>query len=352
MQRRASMFEVSNETNWSVGLYPGWGKNRQYQFVLVIKQSFNFDLFGKLTAIDDPAPVQVVDEYYGDPLTTSLKRVNEIAPFKKGGEIILDGTAYPHKKNATVSPVRLEIAGEGVHMKKSLVAVGARSWTKGILGAQVSEPEILSATRLIYENAYGGSCAYDEEDFDVRNPVGMGFVGKKQDPVNVSLPLLEYQEQRVKKPREKLEPASFAPIPMFWAPRESFESDIKEESVRMGECYYGKSIPDNLFNVAPLDQQFKRSFNGNEIITLAGFFKETSDPIRLKLNIEAPEVAVLESIEPDYVTPVLDTFVINTDEMRLDCIWRHAIQHEQVESEISWVYVRDKTNSTSQKQRA
>ena len=38
------MFEVFNDFSWAAEIYLEWGKNKEFQDALVIKQSFDFDL--------------------------------------------------------------------------------------------------------------------------------------------------------------------------------------------------------------------------------------------------------------------------------------------------------------------
>ncbi|VAW70711.1 hypothetical protein MNBD_GAMMA12-2383 [hydrothermal vent metagenome] len=335
------MLELANQSSWAAGLYPGWGKNREFQFTLVVKQSFEFDLTGQLTPLDEPVPVQTIDEHYGEPLKTSLKAANEIAPFKQGGEIIIQGTAYPHKAGATASPVSVEITGDNIHWKKKLVVSGIRHWKRSLMGMKAAEPTVLEPTPMIYENAYGGVHPENEEDYQQSNPVGKGHIGKNKSIVGTELPPIELINSFIKSPKDTPLVAGFGPIPVFWAPRDILGQDIDEQAAQIGECHYGQTIPENLFNSAPKDQQFEQCFTGNEIIILNGLFESVTTAVSIRLNFETPDIILLETDEEEYLTPLLDTIVINTDEQQLHCVWRSALAHERSDTEISWVYVRD-----------
>jgi len=336
------MLELANQSKWSASVFSGWGKDREFQYTVVVKQSFEFDLQGELTPLPEPATVQAIDEHHTEPFLSSLKAVSENAPFKKGGEFILYGTAYPNKPDATVSPVSVSISGNGLKWNKTLVVAGPRSWKKGLMGGvQACNPGKLEPTPLMYEYAYGGTHPENDKDKEARNPVGLGFIGKGKDVDGVSLPRIENLKQRVTSIKDHPDPAGFGPIPVFWSPREDLNKDIDEKAVSIGDCHYGKKIPDNLNNSAPEDQQFKDTFKGNEAISLNGFFESVTSPVNIKLDLEVPEIILLDSEEEERLTPILDTLVINTDEMQVHCIWRLAVSHERTETEISWLYVRD-----------
>jgi len=340
------MLELANQSQWSASIYPGWGEDRGYQYTVVVKQSFSFDLTGKINALPACDPIQQTDEYQGDPLASSLKAVNETAPFKKGGEIIVYGTAYPHKPKAVASSVKVEIRGE-TQWKKELVVSGTRTWLKGFMGIKASEASHLKPTPLCYEYAYGGSHPQNDALVVETNPIGIGYTGQGKNIENTKLPQIELTQHLISIPKDVPVTAGFAPIPAFWAPRNKIGADIDEQAAKIGDCYYGKNVAANLFNCAPEDQQMEKPFTGNECISLSGFFETVSTPVNLKLKIEKPDVILLDSEQEEYLSPILDTIIVNTDELKFHCIWRQAIPHKRTETEISWVYVRDE--ATTQK---
>ncbi|VAW74080.1 hypothetical protein MNBD_GAMMA12-2743 [hydrothermal vent metagenome] len=338
------MLELANQSHWAAGIYPGWGKDKNYQYTLVVKQSFNFELTGELVATNESTVIRQQDEYHGDPLQSSLKSANEVAPFKQGSEIIIVGTAYPHKPQAKASPVKVEIKGDTLQWKKELVVSGTRIWTKGFLGLKASEARILKPTPLTYEFSYGGSHPENEEIVVETNPAGMGYVGKGKNIENVKLPQIEAMDSLISSPKDTPVAAGFAPIAPFWSPRDQLNQDINEQAARNGDCHYGNNVPDNLHHCAPEDQQFSQAFTGKEMISLSGFF-ESVRSINLRLALETPDMILLDSEQEEYLTPVLDTIIINTDVQTVECLWRCAIPHERTETEIGWVYVRDEATT-------
>jgi len=335
------MLELANQSNWTVGIYPGWGKDRCYQYTIVVKQSFSFELNGEVVALTESQAILQNDEYEGDPFKSSLTAANEVAPFKKGSEIIIYGTAYPHKPRALVSPVKVEIRGETVNWKKELVVSGTRIWTKSFRGLKASEARFLKPTALSYEYTYGGTHPDNDDIFVDTNPIGMGFLSDGQNIENIKLPQIEALSSLVTTPKDKSVTVGFAPIPAFWSPRDKMTKDIDEQAAQNGDCHYGKTVAENMFNCAPANQQFEKSFTGTESISLSGFFESVTSAVTLKLNIESPDVILLDSEQEEYLSPVLDTMVINTDEQTIQCIWRQAVPHDRTETEIGWVYVRD-----------
>ncbi len=338
------MLELANQSQWSAGLYPGWAADHEYQYTVVVKQSFSFDHWGNITALGDCEPILQTDQYLDDPLKSSLSAANEVVPFKKGGEIILYGTVYPHKPKASVTSVKVEIRGATI-WKKELLVSGTRLWVKGFMGVKVSEALELMPTPLQYEYAYGGTHPNNEELFAETNPIGMGYIVDSKNIENTKLPQIELSNRLMTTLKDIPVSAGFSPIPAFWAPRNKIGADIDEQAAKVGDCYYGKNVPDNLFNCAPEDQQFATPFSGTESISLTGFFEEVSTPVTLKLNIETPDVILFDAEQEEYLSPTLDTIVINTDEQKFHCIWRQAISHQRTETEIGWVYIRDEATT-------
>ena len=118
------MFEISNQSNWSAMTYPGWARNKEFNYFLVIKQSFEFNLRGQIRPLDKSLPIVTTDRYFTEPHQSALKQAHELAPFKKGGEIILNGAVYPHSPEATYTEARVTLRSNSINWTKSIVAFG------------------------------------------------------------------------------------------------------------------------------------------------------------------------------------------------------------------------------------
>lgn len=318
------MCQLDNQSQWSAGLYPGWSRTGKRQFTLVVKAGFGFDVQGNLTVLPQP-PIEEADRYRGDPKTSSLEAACEIVPFKKGGELLLFGTAHPMGKG-TVGEVEVGIHfADGRAWRKTLRVFGRRQWRSILLMALPGAPEPLEAIALTYENAYGGCDQGDPEKPFAANPSGKGYTLRGLRLKNLELPRIEMGPPFITSPTSRPAPAGYGPISPLWAPRLSAFESARRHEAREGGCPWGEKTPGDLFNAAPLDQRFAATFQGDETISLKGFFPEAPQGLQLRIPPIQPEID-LETDEGNCRVEIrCDTLVIDTDRKQLHLLWRGAI---------------------------
>ena len=217
------MLEFANQTIWAGGLYPGWDSRQQFQLTAVFKASYEFDESGQLLPLSEPAPLVAADEHGGEPLNSSLTAALETAPFKKGSEFYLYGTAYPERENLLAMEVGVGILfTNGQEWKKVLRVFGERRWQKTMLNHQHAQrPGFVTPTPLCYEYAFGGRNPHDEEDEYLANPVGIGYNSDQRKLACDVLPRIEMGPNFMVTPMQKPTPAGFGPLPVWWEPRSS-----------------------------------------------------------------------------------------------------------------------------------
>jgi hypothetical protein len=72
-------------------------------------------------------PTTLADEYYGDPITSSLKQVSEMHIGKVGTDVLLVGRAWtPNAQAAPEAWVRVSVA----ERQKTVRVFGDRTWTR------------------------------------------------------------------------------------------------------------------------------------------------------------------------------------------------------------------------------
>lgn len=329
----ADVLEVSNQTKWASGLYPGWSVRREYQMTLVIKASYRFELDGQITAKAESKIIEN-DVHYGKAHESSLAQSSEIVPFKSGGEIYLSGTAHPPKTGAVVMEVGMTLRFiNGREWKKRLRIMGPREWKRKFLRSTYTEPAPLEPVALRYENAFGGRHA-DSGEVYMANPAGMGFNRGQWRVDDVRLPLIEQAPAFMCKPSQRPAPAGFAPLPVFWSPRmeaigEGGDGAINDDAAPAEQspdsCPYPENMQAEAWNAAPVDQRFDTPFSAGDRVHLQGFFAKHTRPVELILP-ELPFAATLFcSDRQESLAPVLDTVVIDTDTRELHLIYRTGI---------------------------
>ena len=339
------MLELSNQTIWSAGLFPGWDPQRQPQLTAVFKASFDFDEHGQILPAVEQSPLVLTDEYHDDSLNSSLKEVQETAAFKKGSEFYLYGTAFPEKENLIAMEVGVGILfTNGQQWKKVLRVFGERRWKKSMLNYQHDDqPHFVTETPLRYEYAFGGRNPTDEEDEFLANPVGMGYNSDQRNLVHDELPLIEIGPDFIVSPMQKPIPAGFGPLPVWWEPRMSEMGMPVEDPMDQAGCPYAATAKDTLHNVAPLDQRFTKTFQGGEIFHLRALLKGVSHQQTVEITLPQlqPQLYTIIENQAQLLEPVCDTVVINTDDKTLSMIFRAGIPWRMTDRRKGWVVLKD-----------
>ncbi|MFV2059336.1 MAG: DUF2169 domain-containing protein [Gammaproteobacteria bacterium] len=339
------MLELSNETDWSAGLYAGWNEDRQSQISCIMKRGFSFDQNGDVKPLEETPGIIEVDEYYTKPHESSLKQVSELSSFKQGSETYLYGTAYPEDNKYAMEVEYSIVFNDGKRWTKVLRISGKRSWNKIMLGYVMSKPEILQPTQIKYENAFGGYNPENEKESFSYNPIGKGFnKASGWKVMNLELPSIEIGPKFLKSPPQQQIPAGFSPLPIYWEPRKKELGEIHPNPEEQGGCPYTAQSKSSLHNVAPLDQRFPMPFIGGEKIRLKGFFNsEESNRI---IEFEVPklnfDISIVLANKKTKLFPVFDTIIINTDKLEFYVICRLGIAWDILDTRNGWVMISEK----------
>lgn len=320
------MYQLENRTGWAAGLYPGWGRNRKLQQTLVFKVGYEFDPSGELSPLPQP-PIEEVDCYSGDPETSSLTAAGEIMPFKKGGEILLFGSAHSKHPNLTGFPVQVSLRQRNNQFwEKELRIFGPRVWQRKFLAAVPSLPQVIKApVPLVYENAFGGADPANPEKIFAANPSGVGFSFRGLRTKGLTLPQIEGASKVIEGPASRVTPAGFGPLPPHWNPRSKETVEIDEEAIAAGCCPWAKEPPESMYNTAPSDQRFDQPFEGEMTLSLKSLVADAPRDVLINL----PEIRPMVSFEGRHrkkvPLPRCDTLVIDTDNRHIHLIWRSAL---------------------------
>lgn len=335
------MIQFDNQTPLSAGLYPGWSCTGSRQLTLVVKAGYAFDGQGRLTPLSQPA-IEEADRYRGAPGKSSLAAACETVPFKQGSEILLTGTAHPPTTGRTVCEVAVDLHLDDQQVwSKNLRVFGRRRWQSKLLMLVPGAPDLLELVPLIYENAFGGCDPLDPEKIFLTNPVGKGFADKGQRLKDVELPQVEIGPKFISSPGMQPQPAGFGPLSPLWEPRLSAFARLDENAALDGGCPWGKSAPDDLFNVAPLDQRFVAPFVCGEIISLRGLIPEAPQGVPIHLPRVRPDLRLSISGTIESLDAVCDTLVIDCDRRQLFMLFRAALPWNPQWLQAGWLLVRD-----------
>ncbi|WP_028583999.1 DUF2169 domain-containing protein [Desulfogranum mediterraneum] len=174
---------------------------------------------------------------------------------KPHGEVLVTGSCFaPGREAVSASEVELRL-GE---LRKRLLVFGNRSWQPGNIP---SHPHSFVELPLSWNNSFGGP-GYE------RNPLGKGYPpagGAGQPQV---LPNIEDGAALVGSPRDRPEPACFAPLDLSWPQRFAKCGTYGGNWLEERWPWFPDDFNPEFFNTAPADQYISGFFQGNEPLEL------------------------------------------------------------------------------------
>ena len=336
------MIELVNNTTWSAGLYPGWGRQREAQITLVIKAGFWFDDRGELTPMKHPPVIEESDRFHDEAGDSSLAAACDTVPFKESSELLLFGTAHPPKQDSTVMDVSVGLRrAEDDYWQKSLSVYGVRKWRRGVTGVSIGQAECLTPLPLRYEFSYGGTDPRSDTASYDKNPVGVGYSARARYHADLRVPQIELNGSPLMGLTGRPDPAGFGPIPGFWEPRSQLQPKLDEEQQAMGLCPFLEDVVPAFYNAAPIDQRFVQPFEGNETLLLKGLMEKQNEENSVLIHLPdiKPKARLHKNNDLQWLVLTCDTLVISADERELHLVWRAGIPQSLSEKIPAWITV-------------
>ncbi|MDB2646862.1 DUF2169 domain-containing protein [Pseudomonadales bacterium] len=260
-----------------------------HQFV--IKPIFFFDLFATENVLPDPEAWRRVMS-----ALPATQPFDEVMP-KPVKEVLLVGEAFSEGgKAVTELEVELSIG----QLQKQLQVSGDRIWQKRFMRSRATAPAPFKSKPISWDRAFGFKDLPE-------NPIGQGSLTQGAfGETQIALPNIEYLDQRLNSPRQKVAPAGYGPIDSQWAPRTVSNELYDQEYVDRTF----PALPDNLdfarFNMAPIDQRIELS--GREKFTL------------LNLHPDYPSIeGTLPALIPRAFVNIDKSF--DEIELKLETVW-------------------------------
>ena len=271
----------------------------------------------KLTLAPVQLPVTLADEYHGDPTDSSLKQVSELHIGKLGTDVLLAGRAWaPAGQLVAESWVRVAVA----ERQKTLRVLGDRSWRED---GTPTAPEPFEAMPLVWERAFGGTHVLPEHILaEERNPVGVGFAGKRgtDELVGHPVPNLEDPATPLEQLGQVSTPACLAPCAPHWLPRRAFAGTYDERWQRTRAPFLPVDFDPRFLSCAAPELAFDRYLQGGEPVEVRGVTPD--GPLSFTLPPAHLEVEVKIGGAVERPVANLETVFLEPDENRLCLTWR------------------------------
>ncbi len=284
----------------------------------ITKASFKIDK--QWTLSNEQTPPQTEDEYWSDPVNSSLKYATDFHTGKVATDIVVLGNACAinHK------PVQeLDVSVTVGQQQKVLRVFGDRYWSNG----SITSPENFETLPLVYENAFGGQHTVEGElkSLEVRNPVGKGYQGDKSDVEMEGQPLpnIEDPRQLIQAMSDTPEPAAFGFKAPHWHSRASFGGTYDAQWQLNRAPYLPEDYDRRFQNSAHPDLISTDFLRGGEAVEITHMHPKGT------LSFLLPRVGIVGHIKIHQmsVQPLhfdMETVIINPATLQLQMIWKAA----------------------------
>lgn len=294
-----SMEVLSLAPLYAAGL--SWQRQKG-DWVLTVVCKATFDIApGELHLSANQEPLNESDNHWDDDTRRSVYAPNDMAPFKKGADITVVGSAYaPHRQACRSVLARLTVGT----IDKGIEVHADRAWTGE---AQITDGPAFTQMPLRYERAQGGA--------GTPNPVGLVI---QPGP----LPNL-HRARQAGTLQDDGSPIGFAPIAAGWPQR---ESRLRRHRGNFSHIeWHKRPLPDDIeveyFNHSPADQRLA------EIAPEQEFVLENMHPDHVRLVGRLPGIKPQAFVErprtgPQELTFVADGLWFDTDRALCTLTWR------------------------------
>ncbi len=268
---------------------------------IAIKGTYILHPDGTTSLAEEQEPLRVTPQYLGAPGISSLKYEADLVSHKPGTDVVILGNAHaPRGVHATSVDVAVCLG----HWKKVLRVWGDRYWKRGLFSLGLTAPEPFRQMPLIYERAYGGVDPCLAEEWETRNPVGLGFSTGPEHLVGRRAANIEYLEEPLTCWHQRPRPAGLGPIAPDWSPRLELAA----------------AFDDHFSLHAPEDQQFVPHLRGGEVLELHNLSSQGRQRIVLPHLYLALDSFFGSKAEEH--RPALYTVIVEPERSRLQMVWQ------------------------------
>lgn len=258
------MWELDNQTPFAAER--GWVRNRQGAEIWLVAVKASFDVLpdGALRVSKVQPPVLRVPEHHGEAGKSSIRYDADLILTKTNTDVLVVGHAYAPPGLAVN---QLECGFKVGPVQKLVKVFGDRIWEAG----GPSQAKLFEKMPLVYERAFGGAdgrCARPDEDWEWRNPVGMGFATSEASARGAALPNIEDPKALIADWKDRPAPAGLGAIASHWQPRVGFAGTYGEAWRKSRAPLLAVDMDLRWYQSAPADQQAQGYLQGGEAVVL------------------------------------------------------------------------------------
>lgn len=315
---------LQNRTPMDVRCVPMDDREGREVLVVIAKMTWTLSPAGVADIAHPPAPVRLFDLPWKEGPHASLRRPSDAVEEKPGTDVLLVGTAYPSRPDATKQAVSLRVETGHATLHKVLTVHGPRVWQPGLVGLSPGPSGRMQPTPLVYELAFGGIDDTDPDAIaiDDRNLAGTGFLERRKGLAGRPAPVIE--DPRFPIGARSPAPAGFGPIPPHWQPRARLAGTHDDAWKRERAPVRPLDFDPRHHSCAPADQWLSTPLLGDEPVEVLGATPEGA--LRFRLPRYSPVFHSRVRGQSYEHGTHLDTFLIDADERRVELTWRARVR--------------------------
>lgn len=286
-------------------------------WIVAVKGSFIVRDDGMQILAPEQGEISRAPRFRGDPAQSSLLCECDLVHCKQMTDVLVEGHAVgAGGQLVETMNVRLRVA----NIDKTLRVHGDRVCTAGVLGLDLSRPELFTRMPIVYEKAFGGTT---QNGWEARNPVGVGYSDSRgalhgARAPNIEDPLHPFKDSRSGRP------AGFGPIARHWAPRVGLAGTYDDAWNDSRKPLVPHDFDELFYQAAPPDQRVDGYLRGGELVEVWGM---TPDGV---FSFRTPRVPLLMTTHFYDGTsaehrPVLHTLTIFPDRRQFDIVWHSQL---------------------------
>jgi hypothetical protein len=310
---------IINQTPYAMERVVIFDRAGNETLIVIVKGTLDFAP-GQTSVAEQQSPINVADEYYGDPVSTSISVPTDLLPTRPTTGVTLQGSAIAANGATKRMPVGIRV---GTVQQKAMV-FGDRTGFHNI-----SNPEPFERMPLTWENAFGGfDQSHDNQkhhDALELNPVGKGFQARrsKLDPDVMRLPNVENPGEAIRSPQDRIAPVGFGPIPPFWVQRRHYAGTYDDQWVKERSPLLPDDFDDRFLQAAPQALTSDSYMKGDEQVAIIGM----TDEGRVDFSLDAPEpvVGIRFARKGIRSHPKLESIHFNTDTRQVHLTWKSSV---------------------------
>lgn len=311
--------QIINRTPYAMERGVIFDRHGNETLLVIVKGSFEFGP-GESTLADEQAPVTIADEYWGDPVKSSIRIATDMLPLRPSTGVTLSGHAICPGGRVGRMKVGLKVGD----VQQAAEVYGDRLGFRN-----VNRPEPFQRMPLTWENAFGGFDTSPEKekhhDALADNPVGKGFMARhtRIDPDQVPLPNIEDARQPLSQPQGTASAVGFGPVAPAWEARRRYAGTYDDRWQKERCPLLPDDFDERFLQAAPAALTARDYLVGNEECVVLGMTEEGR--VDFRLDAPPPTIGVRFARAGVRSQPRLESLHFDTDARRYFVTWKSML---------------------------